>query len=60
MTGFEHIQACMRQLFAQQRCVASEPVRVVSTDDDRNGYLDRPEARREYRQVFRVCANERG
>src|SRR5712691_10099468 len=59
VTGLENIKACMRQSFAQKRRVTSEAVRVVPANHDCNGHLDRRKMRREYRQVFRVGANER-
>ena len=59
VTGLENIQACMRQSFAQKRRVSSETVRVVPTDHDRDGHLDRRKMRCECRQVFRIGANER-
>jgi len=49
----------MRQSFAQKRRVTSEAVRVVPANDDCNGHLDRRKMRCEYRQVFRIGANER-
>jgi hypothetical protein len=58
VTGLEHIQAGMRQSFAQDRSVPSEPVRIVPTDDDRDGYFDRCKARRQCCQVVGVRANE--
>src|SRR5712671_2435965 len=58
VTGLEDVQPCMRQSFAQERRVSSEPVRVVPADNDCDGYLDRREAWRERRQIFRVRANE--
>jgi hypothetical protein len=45
MTGFENIQAGVRQLFAQELRFPSETVRVVPADDDCDGYLDRRKAR---------------
>ncbi|HYS83094.1 MAG TPA: hypothetical protein VEM76_20495, partial [Anaeromyxobacteraceae bacterium] len=59
MTSLENIQARMRQSFAQKRRVPSEPVRIVPTDNDCDGSIDRRETRREDSQVFRVRANER-
>src|SRR5437870_7391993 len=59
VTGLENVQACVRQSSAQKRRVSSESVRVVPTDDDGDGYLDRRKTRRQYRQVFRVGASER-
>src|SRR5712691_1121216 len=59
VTGLENIQARMRQSFAQKRRVSSEPVRVVPTDYDRDGDLDRRKARRQRSQVVRVRANKR-
>src|SRR5206468_12428228 len=58
VTGLEDIQACMWQSFAQEGRVSREAVRVVPTDHDRHGYLDRGKARRQCGQVFRVRANE--
>jgi len=48
----------MRQSFAQESRVSSEPVRVVPTNHDCYGYIDRRQSRRERRQIFRVRANE--
>src|SRR5712664_279212 len=59
VAGLEDVQACMRQSFAQERPVSSEPVGVVPTDHDCHGYLDGREAGRQCCQVFRVRANER-
>src|SRR6266404_3415956 len=58
VTSLEDVQAPMGQSFAQKRRVSSETVRVVPTDDDCDRHLDRREAWRERRQIFRVRANE--
>src|SRR3989454_2685385 len=59
VTGLENIQSCMRESFAQNRRVSGETVRVVPANHDCNGHLDRRKMRCEYRQVFRIGANER-
>src|SRR5258707_849910 len=58
VTGLENIQACMRQPFPQERRVSSESVRVVPTDHDGHGYVDRRKAGRQCCQIFRVRAHE--